>query len=90
MEKLNKSKEGVRVTNGEKIERILKSNVPFGAKLLAVDIAFMDSCYTFSNDEIAERTGAGRSSVARWLNDLKDAGLIASTIYKGKRKLIFN
>ena len=86
---MNKSKEGIRVTNGEKIERILKSNVPFGAKLLAVDIALMDS-YTFSNDEIAERTGAGRSSVARWLNDLKDAGLIASTIYKGKRKLIFN
>lgn len=89
MEKLNKSKEGVRVTNGEKIEMILKSNVPFGAKLLAVDIALMDS-YTFSNDEIAERTGAGRSSVARWLNDLKDAGLIVSTVYKGKRKLIFN
>ena len=75
--------------NGEKIEMILKSNVPFGAKLLAVDIALMGS-YTFSNDEIAERTGAGRSSVARWLNDLKDAGLIVSTVYKGKRKLIFN
>ena len=77
------------MTNGEKIERIRKSNVPFGAKLLAVDIALMDS-YTFSNDEIAERTGAGRSSVARWLNDLKDAGLIVPTVYKGKRKLIFN
>ena len=67
---------------------IRKANVPFGAKLLAVDIA-NTTMYSFSNDEIAERIGAGRSSVARWINDLKDAELITSYHFKGKRVLTF-
>ena len=89
MVKLNNlQKEGVKMIQEEEFTAIRKANIPFGAKLLAVDIANM-SMYSFSNDEIAERIGAGRSSVARWINDLKDAELITSYYFKRKRVLTF-
>ena len=61
-------------------EKLREANIPYGAKYFCCYIhqyTTRENCeFNLTTDEISEKIGAGRSAIATWINDLKDAGII--------------
>lgn len=72
-------------------EKVKKANISFGAKYLCLYIHQYiidnNSDFNLTSDEISEQITASRSSIARWLNELKEEKLIKTKIL-GIRRFI--